>query len=262
MTFIQSGVIEFRRIVYLDVNRTGSTQVIKVLRKLSATPEVRIMRHKPISKAGWIIRPPGRLVFTTVRNPWDWYVSLWAHGCDGHSAILRAFRQKLTKSEIAALYDRESPAESFRLWMALIHDPEFVDAHLPEYYPVSGLSSIAGLYTYRFLWNTTFFPTLFLRRFWIRSPESLSALYKRNKAPQLVLRTETLTADLIELVRNHQNSCGFIPDAATVVLTATISQANASKRTLPHYRDYYNEQTRQLVGKRDRFIIEEFDYQF
>jgi hypothetical protein len=189
-------------------------------------------------------------------------VSLWAHGCGGHSAILRAFRQKLTESEIAALYDLEFPAESFRRWMALVHDPEFADTHLQENYPLSGLSSIAGLYTYRFLRITTFFPWLLLRRCWIRSPDNLSGFYKLNKAPHMVLRTETLTADLIDLVRNHHERCDFIPDATTAVLAATSSRANASKRSLPHYRDYYDDHTRQLVETRDRFIVEEFNYRF
>ncbi len=255
-------MIEFKRFIYLDVHRTGSTHLIHLLRQISEESEIRLWRHYPISAAGYLVRPKGRVVFTTVRNPWAWYVSLWGHGLDGHSAIRRNLVAFMSPSEVAALYDGSKPAESFQRWLATISNPRFTERLKGEGYPESGLAPYMGLYTYRFQRVTTRFPRIFLRTWRIPGPDRIVDFHTDRKIYQTVLRTETLTADLLEFVRTHGERCGFKPDAENIIQNKARLKRNASTKALPHYRDYYDDRSRMLVESRDRFFIEQFGYAF
>lgn len=259
---LRRGMIEFKHFIYLDVYRTGSTHIIKLLRRISLSEEIRIWRHYPITTAGYLVRPGRRVVFTSVRNPWDWYVSLWSHGVDGHSAIRRFMLGTLPEKEVASYYDREKPAQSFGRWLAAIHDPAFVDANLEEGYPQSRLSSVIGLYSYRFQRVTTRFPWFFLRRNQIRQPEALREFHRKRKVYSVVLKTENLTEDLASFVETHGARCNFKEDAADILRKFSHRNRNASTRLLPHYRDYYTDESAKMVAERDRFFLDEFGYSF
>lgn len=255
-------MIEFRNFIYLDVYRTGSTHVLDALRQISEEPEMRAWRHSPISRGGPLVRPGRKLVFATVRNPWDWYVSLWAHGAGGKSAIRRYLLQKLPKKEVKTFYDNDEPAPSFRRWLAAIHNPNFAQEFLSEGYPRSGLPPVMGLYTYRFQRVTTWYPSIFLRRWQIRRSEDIGKFHQKRKAYQMILHTENLTADLVELVKNKADECRFKPEAETMIRKADKERKNASDRRLATYRDYYDEEARELVATRDRFFVDTFGYTF
>jgi len=255
------SMIEYESFVYLDVHRTGSGQVIDVLERVSGEKLVRRHRHAPITWGR--LWPVGRrkLVFTTVRNPWDWYVSLWAWGVGGRSAIRHGLRRALGRREMEALYYPAEPA-TFRRWLAAVHDPELASRAMGEQYPQSGLVPVIGLYTYRFQRVTTAYPRLFLRRWWIADAARISSFHARHKAYELVLRSETLNADLQALAREHGQRLGFRPDAASAVAEADRARVHASSRPIQGYRDYYDDAARDLVARRDGFFLEEFGYVF
>lgn len=255
-------MIEFKHFIYLDVYRTGSTHIINVLRRISESKEVRIWRHYPITTAGYLVRPGRRVVFTSVRNPWDWYVSLWSHGVDGHSAIRRFMMETMEEKDVLSYYDKVNPAASFNRWLAAIHDPSFVDAHLEEGYPQSRLSSVIGLYTYRFQRVTTRFPWFFLRRNQIRDAKETVDFHRKRKVYGVVLRTEALTSDLAKFVDEYGDRCKFRGDAGDILRKFSQRNRNASTRLLPHYRDYYDEKSKRIVAERDRFFLDEFGYCF
>lgn len=255
-------MIEFKRFIYLDVHRTGSTHMLHLLRQISEEKEIRLWRHYPISAGGYLVRPKNRIIFTTVRNPWSWYVSLWGHGVDGHSAIRRMLVQTLPSSEVAALYDASNPAESFQRWLAAISNVEFISKLPDENYPQSGLSPYVGLYTYRFQRVTTRFPRIFLRSWFVKNPDALVDFHNKRKVYQTVLRTETLTADMLGFIRTYGERCGFKPNAEEIMQDVSSRKRNASTRALPHYRDYYDEKSRQLIESRERFFLDQFGYEF
>lgn len=255
-------MIEFKHFIYLDVNRTGSTHIIKVLRKISETKERHLWRHYPVSTAGLLVRPAGRPVFASVRNPWSWYVSLWGHGLDGHSAIRRFLTAKLPAGEVAAFYDENRPAESFRRWLSALHDPRFAERVLGEGYPRSGLAPVIGLYSYRFLRITTQFPWFRLHRRNIPDSQHAVEFLRRRRIYQTVLHTENLTEEFATFVQEHGQRCHFKADAERIVRTTTHKKRNASSKALPHYRDYYDDRCAALVADRDRLFLDEFGYRF
>jgi hypothetical protein len=254
-------MIEYDTFIYLDVYRTGSTHVLSVLKQIAGQP-LRINRHAPVTKAHPIRRTCGKFVFATVRNPWDWYVSLWAYGADGKSAIRRYLTEHLPADKVENLYDKQQPEMAFRRWLKFMHDPAMLDKVMTEYLPESGLAGVFGLYTYRFFRVTTLYPRLFLKRWRIPSIESGIRYHRRHHAYQHILRSEVLDEDLIVMIGKYRSLCHFSANAEAVVRRMSRAPRNASTRSLAGYREYYDAEARELVARRDRFFLECFGYEF
>jgi hypothetical protein len=256
------GMIEFENFVYLDVYRTGSKHTIKLLRKITEEQEVRSWRHSSITKGGPFAVPRGKIIFATVRNPWDWYVSLWSYGANKLEAIHRYLTEVLPEEEVNALYNASDSQAAFRKWLSAMHDPDFTNRFMHENYPQSRLSSFMGLYTFRFLRVTTRYPHYFLRRWRIRDEATIRPFLARRKAYDFVLFNENLTENLVDFVSRHGDRCRFKKNAIEIIRRADVNRINTSSRPLLHYRDYYDEESRALVEKRDAFFLEEFGYRF
>lgn len=253
-------MIEYSNFIYLDVYRTGSTHLIGLLEQICVDEPIRSFRHSSLTKGRRLGLAGGKTVFTTVRNPWDWYVSLWAYGADGKSAIRRHLAPHFSAGEMAAFYDRSDAAASFCRWLRLMHDPDVLNRVMNEYLPQSGLAPVIGLYTYRFLRVTTRFPRVLLRHPLIRSPQGAVTYHRLNKAYDTVFRNERLDDDLIAFVETHP--AGFRDDAVQTIRAEAASRTNRSNRTLASYRDYYGDPEADLVSTRDRFFRDVFDYRF
>ena len=253
-------MIEYDSFIYLDVYRTGSSHVLGLLASISREKCVRAYRHAALTKAHPLGFVAGKRVFTTVRNPWDWYVSLWAYGCDGKSAIRRYLAAHIGERELAELYDKSDAAPSFRRWLHLMHDPVMLQRLMKEHLPQSGLAPVIGLYTYRFLRVTTRWPRLLLRRALIGNPADALRHHQRFRAYHEVLRTESLDDDLAGFV--SRNPKWFRPEAAAIIGKASISRQNASDRPLAAYRDYYDDESARLVGIRDQFFSAAFGFSY
>ena len=65
-----------KKLVYLQMQKTGSTHVTKVL-KQNLNGKTRERHEQLEDYEAFRDRP----IISSVRNPWDWYVSLWAFGC-------------------------------------------------------------------------------------------------------------------------------------------------------------------------------------
>ncbi|MGQ0485999.1 MAG: hypothetical protein ACT4SY_11695 [Hyphomicrobiales bacterium] len=257
-----SGMIEYDGFIYLDVNRTGSTHLLALLDLVTGSKRVRAHRHSSLTRGRPWGHAGGKLVFATVRNPWDWYVSLWAYGADGRSSIRKYLSRHLDIHEMARLYNRESPADSFRQWLSAMNDPPFLAKVMGERLPQSGLAPVLGLYSYRFLRVTTRFPRLLLRSPIIRKPRDAIGHLRRFGTFDEILHTENLASELIDFVERNQGRCNFRPDAADCIRNAENRHRNASRRSLGSYRDYYDDRTAALVAARDPLFVELFGYRF
>lgn len=255
-------MIEFENFVYLDVYRTGSKHTIKLLKKITEERELRGWRHSSITKGSPFAMPRGKIVFATVRNPWDWYVSLWSYGANKLEAIRRYLEEVLPQDEVKGLYDTGNPEAAFRKWLRAMHDPDFSSRFMHEGYPRSRLSPFMGLYTFRFQRVTTRYPHFFLRRWRIRNAGAIRPFHARRKAYDFVLFNERLTEDLIAFVTQHGDRCRFKKNAVEIIRRADVNRINASLRPLADYRRYYDEESQALVERRDAFFIDEFGYRF
>jgi hypothetical protein len=253
-------MIEYDTFIYLDVYRTGSTHIINLLDRIYDGMPIQTFRHASLTKGRPLGFTGGKTVFTTVRNPWDWYVSLWAYGSDGKSAIRRHLLPHLGARELDALYDASEPRAAFGRWLRFMNDPAQLNRVMQEHLPQSGLASIIGLYSYRFLRVTTRYPRFLLRYPLIRNPAGAASHHRMFRAYDTVLRNETLDADLIAFVEKHPER--FRRGAADMIRAAGTMPSNASSRSKASYRDYYTDSSAALVADRDSLFITTFDYRF
>jgi hypothetical protein len=219
----------------------------------------------------------GRPVVGSVRDPWDWYVSLWAFGCGRKGnlyskltrrrpppfgTMVRNPRQafsdiaaeirKPTRAWARAYSDRERP-ELFREWLHMLLDPRR-RADLPEGFGRSSLADFAGFYSYRYayLFSRTVAP---LYGGAIRDIDALREHDRRNNLLGHTIRNEQLEEDFIHVLR----ACGVeLSDESTQQIRSA-GRTNASSRR-KNIGFYYDPQTADLVATRDALIIEKYGY--
>jgi hypothetical protein len=255
-------VIEFEKYIYLDVYKTGSAHLKYLLPEITEGAQVRLRRHAPLTAGRPYSWTGGKLVFATVRNPWDWYTSLWSYACERRGAIWRFFSDALPPAEIKPMFDIDNPVVSFEKWLRAVNDRDFMQRVIRNNLPESGLAGIVGLYTFRFMRVTTPYPTVFLKSWLV---PSIGAAIRYQRLLHMygdVLRSESLNADLKAYVARHRERCRFKPDAEAIIDRFAATPRNASTRVLADFRDYYSDATRQLVADKDRLFLELFDYTF
>ncbi len=64
------------RLIYLELQKTGSKQIRRLLSSCIGGKQTG--KHNRMTEL-----QPGRMIVDSIRNPWAWYVSLWAFGCLG-----------------------------------------------------------------------------------------------------------------------------------------------------------------------------------
>lgn len=156
------------RFVFLELHKTGCTHIRSVLQDVLGGGLYG--KHNQATASLF----DGRKHFLgSVRNPWEWYLSLWAYGCDNKGAVYH----NVTRSSVRGLGLRRSPVsaflrlfviytrsprkwletyadindpEGFREWLRMLHDPRFfVDVR--EGYSECPINRLAGLMTFRYL---------------------------------------------------------------------------------------------------------------
>jgi hypothetical protein len=256
------------------MQKTGSTHVTKVVKQV-AGGRTRI-RHGQMENYQ---QYKDRLIVSSVRNPWDWYVSLWAFGCAGSgglhkyltglpvSEIHHAVKQRSLGASVSAairlasrvgrrpdwsgLYADAFNEANFRAWLKLVLGAE--GRHISkEGYSASAIKSVAGYMTYRFLALTTEYEKWNSVGRAARNYDDVVAFADRHSIATTILRMESLNENLAEMLQS-------IGMNVSLDELEAIGKTNAS--THRKYSDYYDEETHRLVAERDRFIIDRFGYQ-
>ncbi|MDH6267687.1 hypothetical protein M2360_003084 [Rhizobium sp. SG_E_25_P2] len=260
----EEAMIEYEKFIYLDMYKTGSSYVVALLNRLVAGKPVRAFRHAPLTKGRPFFWKQGKYAFATVRNPWDWYVSMWSYSIEQPNVVFfRDVRKSLGEDGVNRLFDRSNPKESFRLWLRSVNDPSFfktIETENP--YAHSSVNPFLGFYSYRFLRVTTPHPALALNRAYLWNMDRAIAHQKRWAIYDHVFKSETLTQDFSTFVLENIDRCGFKKNAEAILRKHAPQPKNTSTRTLTTYRDYYDDELRDLVARRDRLMIDLFGYEF
>ena len=218
----------------------------------------------------------GKYIVGSIRNPWDWYVSLWAFGCDRHgflyrSAISRSLSRHGLKFHperfplvvIAEIkkpvktwqrtYSNSKDPKLFREWLRLILDPD-------RKYDIGGeygfcpMSSFAGFLTYSYIKVFTKDITDILNNR-VKSIEDIREFDSKNNVLNDIIRNEYLEEDVIRILRK----AGYELSDARLEKIYASQRINSSSR----FRDigsYYDEETVELVRQKEYFIIQKYGY--
>jgi hypothetical protein len=263
------------RIVFVELQKTGCTHIRNLLKEFVGGELVE--RHIQADPRLFV---DGRYFLGSVRDPWAWYVSLWAYGCDDqgdfHSNVTtqgirlrkRGWRIHPYPLFVEVLQSRPNwhaaqwrrtfrdvnDAGAFREWLYMVHDPGHW-ADIGEGYWRCGFNRFAGLMTYRYM-------KLFackkggLHALWaVSTPEQLAEYERTHGFIDHFIRNEHLESDLLAALRLMDVD---VPAGAEAELKARPRTNTSSKKHGTLY--YYDAQSERLVGDREKTIIDRFGY--
>lgn len=266
-------------LIFLELQKTGGSHILRLL-DIFFDGEI-IGKHNRLK-----FESIGeRFVFGSIRNPWDWYVSLWAYGGGNMGAIRHRTttgvdlnyyhadlpndmgKNWLTPKEFMSVFwnDLKKPtekwevtyndsniAENFRIWLKMILNYEY-RFDVGEGYAFSPLSKHSGLMTYRYFRLFTFDDKIYKDKR-ISKMDSLRDFDKNNSISKGMIRTEFLEDDFIEIL----NNAGKIFTEKQVQIIKSQNKTNTSRRKKLEF--YYNQETIDLVAEKEQFIIKKYGY--
>ena len=272
------------RLVFLQLQKTAGTHIGRLLVEEFGGRE-KFGKHRPL--------PPGfdpgkRLIVGSIRDPWDWYVSLWTFGCrqrggpfersTAERSVWNALRDPGTRrvsGASAAIASRVRAARHewsrpWRTWRRLHADPadarlfrEWLKLSLDSRrrfdlfrdFGQSAVSDYAGMLT--FLYELLYLSdnsALFDRRL---LPD-LPALARHDEAHGILdatIRTENLEQDLLAVLQKA--GYALTPRQVERIEKAEPTNTSGRRRALA---DFYDAEATELVAERDALIIRKYGY--
>ena len=263
------------RIVFLELQKTGCTHIRNLLKELVGGTFQE--RHNQADRR---LFTDGRFFLGSVRDPWDWHVSLWAYGCDnkgdffsnvttrGYRIRDRGWKRHPYSTLMELLENRPNRhAEqwkrtfrdvndpgAFREWLHMLHGETYW-RDVGEGYWRCPLNRFAGLLTYRYMKLFTCRKGELDGLRAVSTPEQLAEHERKHCFIDYFIRNERLESDLLAALEFTKSE---IPrEAAARVMSRPRTNISSKKRGTQHY---YDAETEKLIGDRDRFIVEKFGY--
>jgi len=263
------------KVVFIELHKTGCTHIRNLLAELLGGEFVG--KHNQVDAS---LLAQGKVVLGSVRDPWDWYVSLWAYGCDrkglifgnvtrggmkfrGHgwradpySALreLLASRPNRNAGKWSRTYRDVNDAGAFREWLHMMHD-ETYRSDFGEGYGRSRASRVAGLYTYRYAKLFSCLKDQSAKLDAVSTFDELAAHDREHCFVDHFIRNENLESDLFHALVVS----GFdISNDHKARILGRARTNTSSRRTGAEY--YYDHATQRLVAERDRLVTEKFGY--
>lgn len=269
------------KLVFLELHKTGGTHIGRWLNDLLGGEQ--IGKHNRLAE-----HLTHRFIVGSVRNPWDWYVSLWAFGCAGHGSV---YQQTIRRADVGYYYrqlpkemgedwltpsqyfkqfcadlrkpvrqwrdsyaDHDDPAH-FQAWLKLVFDKSR-RFDIAEGFGFSPVSERFGLITYRYLKLFTHLDDALYSDRTLSTFEGVKLAFEDKRLVNYIIRNENLEEELLEAIAlaGYELS-GQDRDR---VLAAHADKTNASKRRSAAY--YYDEETLSMVAEREQLIIESHGY--
>ena len=243
--------------IYIQMQKTGCSHIAVLLNHLFEGIVER--KHQPANEAELVACD---YFFSSIRNPWDWYVSLWTFGVLGKGGL----KQRLTSEHYIGplseqrdpsiwreVYDDVNCVESFRKWLSLLHAYEN-RYYLGEKYGESTTSKHCGFMTHRFLYLCCKDFAQLTNNIDIQNLADIKKFEQKSNYVEFFIRQESLEDDLCEAISKIR-----ILKSDDLNYIYSLKKTNISQRTR-HISEYYDDDTSNIILKRDSLIIEKFGY--
>lgn len=269
-------------LVYLELHKTGGTHIGRLLSELLDGEQIGKHNRLPLEFQN-------RFILGSIRNPWDWYVSLWAYGCGAKGSVytcttqgvnLSYYHRQLPKemgtnwlspsqylqqiladctkpvAQWQACYRDHRDAQLFRTWLKkVLSSARRLD--IREGFGFSPLSHHSGLLTYRyFKLFTDLNKQLYQDSSKLKSVENMEEIWSHHKQVNYIIRNENLESDLIEAL--ERANLNITEQQKQTVFGARQAKTNTSKRKETGY--YYDQECLDLVAEKDALIIKNHNY--
>ncbi len=269
------------RLVFTELHKTGGTHVCKWLSRLAGGKQ--IGKHNRVPPELW-----DRFLIGSVRNPWEWYVSLWAFGCAGKGSVFQqtthrfdlrylnrqlhgemgfrrlppaVFGRQLLQDFIKpvrtwqACYRDFGDVIAFRNWLKLIFDDKR-RFDVGEGFGFSPVAQRHGLMTYRYLKLFTNLGPLLYKDTSLAQQSGVREALESKRLVGFVIRNEHLETDLLHAL----SLAGY--DLSTELkaqfITESKNKTNSSRHLTAEH--YYDPVTIELVASRESVIIDTHGY--
>lgn len=263
------------RIVFMELQKTGCTHIRNLLNELVGGRFVE--RH---NQADPHLFTDGRYFLGSVRDPWEWHVSVWAYSCDSRgdhysnvstrgirlrdrgwklhpfSLLIEVLQSRPNRhpEQWKRTFRDVNDAGAFRAWLHMLHDETYWP-DVGEGYWRFPLNRFAGFLTYRYLKVFACRKGELDKLGAIATPEQLAEYERKSCFIDHFIRNERLESDLLEALKLTQ--VDVPPQAAAAMMSRPRTNTSSKKRGSGYY---YDAETEQLVGDRDRLIVEKFGY--
>jgi len=262
------------KLVYIQMQKTGSSHIVALLSGLFEGEQIGNHNAATAEQLN-----AGTFFISSIRNPWDWYLSLWTFGVQGGGGLRQVLTNREYRKAIALLprhpvwaldalrremrkdialwrgvYDDDTNVDSFRQWLRQIHDPENA-AWLGEGYGDTAVTGFCGFMTYRYLSLCCADTWKLKDRRCVSSVADLQEFDRESCYIDYVIRQEFLEEDFIEAVERVRPL-----DVAARERILGARKTNTSRRSLT-VADYYDDRSVDLVATRDRLLIDKFRYE-
>lgn len=262
------------KLIYIQMQKTGCTHIALLLSKVFDGEQVG--KHNAASDDQI---HSNTYFLSSIRNPWDWYLSLWTYGVQGggalmnrltnkknsHRALKLALRNPLKNHSVLPhevtkdvslwrdVFDESGNVESFRKWLKLIHTPK--NAHwLGEGYGKTAITGFCGFMSYRYLSLCCSGSRNLNNPSSILNYNDLVRFEKKACYIDFFIRQESLEDDFCKGVEQIRPLKQEEKDEIW-----NSKKMNTSKRPLAISK-YYDKESIDLICIRDRLLIEKFDY--
>lgn len=268
-------MLDFGTFCYLDVEKTGSSFISQILKKVSTQSLLMSCQHgfirhlendRPFESLLYKNLPPSLITsqlfferyrkrfggryrencfyFNSIRNPLNYYVSLYNFGCDGNGGIAAM----LHHHGFGYLYERTEG--NFLRWVDFMTD-ERNARYIDRMYDKT-CAHCVGFLTYRFLRLSLVNPLDKLSS--IDSISDIQTLYERESICNFTIKNENLNNDLLFLFKNHLNK--FVRSDAGYELNR--GRVNSSQSNIATVDLLKSSDMAENVFNREAFVFSNF----
>jgi hypothetical protein len=239
------------------MHKTGCTHIAKLLSQIFSGQQIGKHNTAPSE-----LIATGSYFVSSIRNPWDWYLSLWTYGVQGkgrlwqdltHSSERNGFLSESELTPWRGVYDDIENVESFRRWLKMIQNPDN-SSLLGEDYSRTIAPYFCGLMTYRHLYLCCQNTKNLLIPSNIYDFNALQQFYNENYYINFIVHQERLNDELQAAIENIRP---LTPSEKSLIHYA--KKTNTSRREYS-LAEYYDDETCNLVANRERIIVEKFGY--
>lgn len=259
-------------LIYIQMQKTACTHIAKLLAQLF---KGEIIGKHNVATPEQIKSHP--YFIGSIRNPWDWYLSLWTFGVSGRGALMYHLTKRnllptfktmlkhpktgyqpwlnaLTKDVKTwrSVYSHSDDITAFRRWIALIHSSNNCNT-LGQDNRYQNISQYVGLMTYRYLLLYCYDN----QQLTVMNFSQFKQLYQFEQDTCYIdyfVRQEALETTLSHAIEHIRP---LTTKEKSFIINA--KKANTSIRMLS-INEYYDQKSIDLIQNRDRLIIEKFNY--
>lgn len=191
---------------------------------------------------------------SSIRNPWDWYLSLWTFGVQGGGGLANRLTNKTKDTSLwREVYEDSSNVELFRKWLRLIHTPDN-SSYLNKDYGDTAVTEFCGFMSYRYLRLCCSEASKLDNHRLIASSADLVKFEKKTCYIDFFIRQECLEDDFLRAIER-------IKPLNKVEKDKIFNAEKVNISTRPHTLSrYYDKESIELIYNRDRLLIDKFGY--